>query len=145
MSKKHHHDEPVQLDDELGGTDDDLLSDAIPIDEALREQAEQTDEELTPIDPVAESATQHKEIRTFGTEHEHQESQKRTPNADGTGASHVRTFVSKLRLDAVEHMDEQINEWLDEHPDYEVKFVSTGVGTLIGKIPEPAMFMSIWV
>ncbi|MEM6332604.1 MAG: hypothetical protein AAF823_04615, partial [Planctomycetota bacterium] len=41
--------------------------------------------------------------------------------------------------------DEQVNEWLDAHPEYEVKFVSQSIGKLVGKNTEDALFMSIWV
>ena len=30
-------------------------------------------------------------------------------------------------------MDQSINEWLDEHPQYEVKFVNGSIGTMRGK------------
>ena len=54
-------------------------------------------------------------------------------------------FVGKLRADALEHMDEQINTWLDEHTEFEAKFVSTAVGELIGKNKEAALFVSVWI
>ena len=69
----------------------------------------------------------------------------RPPNLDGTGATHCKTFVAKLRLDAIDHLDEQVNAWLDAHPECEVKFVSSTVGKLVGKISEDAIFRTIWV
>lgn len=73
------------------------------------------------------------------------ESWKRKPNTNGTGAIHVKTFHSKLNAEAVAFMDEQINQWLDEHPEYEVKFVTTSVGEWQGKLKEIAMVVSVWV
>jgi len=67
------------------------------------------------------------------------------PNKTGHGAIHVKTFVAKLRLDSIEHMDQQINEWLDAHPDYEVKFCTMSTGELKDKLTEPALFLCVWV
>ena len=36
-------------------------------------------------------------------------------------------------------------EWLDAHPQYEVKYVSTTVGELTGKLKEPHMICQVWV
>ena len=86
-------------------------------------------------------------IHVFGESNRkpHAEHWTRTPNATGTGAIHVKTFVAKLRHDAITHLDEQVNESLDNHPEYEVKFVTTTVGKLVGKISEDAIFMNVWV
>lgn len=122
--------------------DDELLAGAIDISSL------QEDETPGEIELEAEESTQDKpqrSIRTFGDQSKQVKTWKRQPNADGTGATHVRTFVSKMRLDAIEHLDEQINEWLDEHPELEVKFVTTSHGTLTGKTKEEAMFVSVWV
>jgi hypothetical protein len=73
------------------------------------------------------------------------ESWKRKPNADGTGATHVKTFHAKLNSEAVAFLDEQINQWLDEHPELEVKFVNSTVGEWQGKLKEPALIVSVWV
>ncbi len=134
----------------------DLLANAISI-EGLAEEEEVISLDAEPkrsskddvpeaID-LAESDAQEaaKEIRTFDQHHAYKENWRRKPNATGTGAVHVRTFVSKLRLDAIEHLDQQVNDWLDQHPDYEVKFVTASVGVLTGKLKEEAIFMSVWV
>jgi hypothetical protein len=69
----------------------------------------------------------------------------RMPNADGKGAVHVKTFHAKLRVDALDFLDEQINQWLEEHPEYEVKFSTATIGALVGKTTEPALFVMVWV
>ena len=70
---------------------------------------------------------------------------KRTVNTTGTGGVRAKTFVAKLRLDAIEHLDHQINEWLEQHPTYEIKYATTVVGELTGKIKEPALFMTVFI
>lgn len=140
--------------DKLGNSsDDDLLAKAIPINEiAESDQAEEPAEAITiepepePIDLSDDAGDSvAKKIATFDTRQGYHSKWKRQPNKTGQGATHMRTFVCKLRLDAMEHLDEQVNEWLDENPGYEVKFVSTGVGPLTGKLKEDAMFMTVWV
>jgi hypothetical protein len=86
-----------------------------------------------------------KKIQAFGKEKRHGEKWARTPNITGQGAIHVRTFHAKITEDALGYMDQVINEWLDENPQYEVKFVSSTVGILSGKLKEPALLCQIWV
>lgn len=69
----------------------------------------------------------------------------RTPNVSGNGAIHVRSFHCKLNGESLEFLDQQINEWLDAHPQYEVKFVTTGVGEWVGKVKEPNLIVQVWV
>jgi len=148
--------------------DDDLLANATPIDAI--EEAEEI-EELVEIEPVGgkaqpsgegaaekereemtaieltedEEGAPTKEIQTFDRHKSWHADWKRQPNKTGTGATHMRTFVTKLRLDAIEHIDEQINEWLEENPELEVKFATSSVGILTGKLKEEAMFVTVWV
>ncbi len=75
----------------------------------------------------------------------HTEEWKRKTNVNGMGATHVKSFHCKLNAESVEYMDQQINQWLDEHPDYEVKLVTSTVGEWSGKVKEPAMVMNVWV
>ncbi|MCC6680005.1 MAG: hypothetical protein IT445_03790 [Phycisphaeraceae bacterium] len=133
-------------------SDDELLADAIPIPpEAMDDDGEPGEEALRPIelsqdlesgegDPQAAGM-----IRTFGSSRREASRWKRKPQKSSHGASHMKTFVAKLRLDAIDHMDNQINEWLDEHPDYDIKFVTASVGTLVGKTTEEALFLNVWV
>ena len=41
-------------------------------------------------------------------------------------------------------MDDKINEWLDNHPEVDVKLVNTNIGPIEGKNGEQAMFVMIW-
>ena len=121
-------------------SDDDLLATAIPIDS----EPEQDDRlDLAPAPAGGDGASN--KIRTFDQKRTSSQAWRRQPTATGQGASHVKTFVSKLRLEALDHLDEQVNDWLDEHPEYEVKFVTTSVGQLVGKTPEDAIIMTVWV
>lgn len=130
-------------------TDEELLAEAIPIEEV--EDAEPVEKPAAKsgagieLVTAEEAASSGRKIHRFGDQVRHEEKWNRTPNSPGTGAIHVKTFVSKLRLDAIEHMDQQINEWLDAHPQYEVKMVSSSIGVLVGKINEPALFLNVWV
>lgn len=70
---------------------------------------------------------------------------KRRPNSNGTGALHVRSFHCKLGGDSLTYLDKQINEWLDTHPECEVKFATVAVGEWSGTVREPHMVVQIWV
>jgi len=70
---------------------------------------------------------------------------KRKPTVTGTGATHVRSFHCKLTGDCLENLDRQINEWLDSHPEFEVKFVTSAVGDWTGKLKEPNLIVQVWV
>lgn len=80
-----------------------------------------------------------------GSLNRHEDNWVRTPNTTGTGAIHMRSFHCKLNGDSLENLDKQINEWLDAHPQYEVKFVTTSVGDWTGKLKEPALIVQVWV
>jgi hypothetical protein len=75
----------------------------------------------------------------------HEDNWARTPNVTGTGAIHVKSFHCKLTGESLEFLDRQINEWLDAHPQYEVKFVSSTVGDWTGKLKEPNLIIQLWV
>jgi len=135
MSKQD--DDLIPLSDDEG-IDDELLANAIPIDDLESEGA-------SSATPPAVGKSPKSKIRTIDHHPRHQDSWARTPNITGQGAIHVKTFVAKLRPDAIEYLDHQINEWLDSNPEYEVKFVTTNVGELMSKMKEPALFVNVWV
>lgn len=126
----------------------DLLDNAIPIPTEVEDDLD----ELAPLEVQGVvdnddrgAAQASSKIQQFSQRKPHEDHWTRTPNITGQGAIHVKSFVTKLRLDAIEHLDEQVNEWLDAHPEYEVKFVSTTIGKLVGKNTEDALFMNVWV
>lgn len=93
-----------------------------------------------PVSPAGPS-----KITAFGRERRHEETWSRTPNTTGAGAIHVKSFHCKLTEDALAYMDQTINEWLDAHPQYEVKFANSAIGTMTGKLKEPALICQVWV
>ena len=86
-----------------------------------------------------------RKIMAFGDGKKKENEWSRVPNTTGTGATHVKTFHTKLTDDALAYVDAQINAWLDEHPDFEVKTVSTTIGTFTGKVKEPHLICQVWV
>lgn len=75
----------------------------------------------------------------------HEDKWNRTPNTTGTGAIHVKSFHCKLTGDSLTYLDQQVNEWLDAHPQYEVKMVTTSIGEWTGKLKEPNLIVNVWV
>ncbi|GAG30077.1 unnamed protein product, partial [marine sediment metagenome] len=62
----------------------------------------------------------------------------------GRGARRVRTFHSKLSEGAVRHLDEQVNAWLESHPEIEIKFANTTVGVWEAKHAEPNLILMVF-
>jgi hypothetical protein len=97
------------------------------------------------VDDVDPTKPKH-QIKAIGeAEGQAQKRWTRLPAATARGACHTKTFIAKLRVDAIELMDDQINQWLEDNPDYEVKFISSSTGDLMGKVKEPTLFLSVWV
>ena len=101
--------------------------------------------EPVPVEQTTGLPTAAKQITAFGSALRHEDKWNRTPNTTGAGAIHVKSFHSKLTEDALVYMDRTINEWLDAHPQYEVKFVNSTVGILTGKLKEPHLICQVWV
>ncbi len=60
------------------------------------------------------------------------------------GATRVRTFHGKLTEAGLAHMDEQINDWLDAHPDIFIKASASSVGVFEGKTKEPHLLVTLY-
>ena len=107
-----------------------------------------TPQDTSPL-PVYQSdgpTVSESKISAFGGKPKrHEDIWSRTPNTTGKGAIHTKTFHCKLTADALLYLDQSINEWLDAHPQYEVKFVSSTVGTISGKLKEPNLICQVWV
>jgi len=81
----------------------------------------------------------------FGPDIGHkQHNWKRKPHVSGTGACRLRSFHAKYSDQGLENLDNHINEWLDDHPEIEIKFCTTTVHVFEGKIREPAIVMNLW-
>lgn len=59
-------------------------------------------------------------------------------------ATRCRTFHGKLTQAGLAHMDEQINEWLDSHPDLYIKNSASTVGVFEGKTKEPHLLVTMF-
>lgn len=68
---------------------------------------------------------------------------KRPLNSTGHGAIRCRLFHSKIAVGSLDHMETQINEWLDE-TDVEIKHVGHVIGTMEGKRSEPNLLVMVW-
>src|SRR5439155_12354070 len=89
--------------------------------------------------------TEEKKIKAFGVIGAHKAREwKRKPTVTGNGAVRVRSFHGKLSDQGMQYIDEAINDWLDNHPEVEVKFVTSTIGQFEGKIREPALVMKLW-
>lgn len=116
---------------------DQSLDDTLPIDL-----------EDAPVPVSKSSETSGHKIRTFEQKlgaGRHEDKWVRTPNITGAGAIHVKSFHCRLTGDSLEFLDQQINEWLDAHPQYEVKSVTTSIGMWSGKLKEPNLIVNVWV
>ncbi len=119
---------------------------------ASSDEGEQSLDDTLPLDlgpdPAGSGGASPPKIRTFEQKLRsvrHEDSWSRTPNANGTGAIHVKSFHCKLTGDSLEFLDQQVNEWLDAHPQYEVKHVTSSIGTWTGKNKEPNLILNVWV
>ncbi|MCA9254249.1 MAG: hypothetical protein KDA33_01370 [Phycisphaerales bacterium] len=69
---------------------------------------------------------------------------KRALAAPNLPATRVRTFHGKLTEAGMAHMDEQINEWLEAHPDVFIKSSTSAIGLFEGKTKEPHMVLTLF-
>jgi hypothetical protein len=60
------------------------------------------------------------------------------------GATRCRTFHAKLNEKALAYMNEQINEWVDTHPEIEIKFANSTIGVFEGKHAEQNLLLTIF-
>jgi pterin-4a-carbinolamine dehydratase len=68
----------------------------------------------------------------------------RSTHSNKTGAVRMRTFHCRLSEQGVEYLDQSINDWLEHHPDIEVKFTTSTVGLWDGKLKEPTLILNVW-
>jgi ribosomal protein S27AE len=124
--------------------DEDSLP-VVPVDDAGGEEEEAGTISLVDTDEAPD--TGQSRIHAFSQQRSQiseQRDWKRAPNLSGDGATRVRTFHAKIQVESIEFMDNAINEWLDENPDIEVKFVTSTIGTMSGKHPEPNLILNVW-
>ncbi len=86
------------------------------------------------------------QIKAFGSAETHKKDHKwrRTPVVNGNGACRMRVFHSRLSENAMEYMEDFINDWLDANPDIEIKFSNSTVGLVEGKKTESHLIVTVW-
>lgn len=107
------------------------------------------DEDDEPIEIVGEdeAPSQSQKVRAFGSAAQGLGAAKvqytRKPNVTGEGAVRCRLFHSRIAEAPLEHLEEQINTWLD-HEEIEVKEVGHVVGEMVGKTREQNLIVLVW-
>ena len=83
-------------------------------------------------------------VNTGGDKHTYTKF-KREAHTSLMGATRVRSFHGRLSDDGLAYTDDKINEWLDNHPEVEIKHVNCIVGPLEGKVTgEQGLIVVIW-
>ena len=104
------------------------------------------DDAIALIEDGDDSTTLHKKIKAFGTNElvRTQKWNRQIAAHDQGGPVRVRTFHAKLSDQGLEYLDEAINHFIDEHPEVDVKFVTTNVGMFDGKFKDIALIVNVW-
>jgi hypothetical protein len=68
----------------------------------------------------------------------------RHANMTGNGACHVKSFHGRLNEDGLQRIDDKINEFMEAHPELEIKFATTTIGIWDGKTKDPSMIINVW-
>ncbi len=86
------------------------------------------------------------QIRAFGgADQKRKERQwSREAVSSAPGACRMKIFHSRLSENAMEYMEDSVNEWLDENPDIVVKFSNSTVGVVEGKKSESHIIVTVW-
>lgn len=123
---------PLNLDDEVFSSEPEGAEEEVQ-DEPIQLASEDTEQDVS-------------KIRTFETNSVLNVSGRKLerPVTKGGNATRMKLFHAKLSDTAMRHMEGQINEWLDENPEFEVKFVETTVGPVEGKRTEEHMLVTVW-
>jgi hypothetical protein len=110
---------------------------------------DEADEPLSLVSEAEVSTGGPSKIRTFARgdafADAHAETDFKRPLAGiNEPATRCRTFHGKLTQPGLAHMDEQINEWLDSHPDLYIKTCASTVGIFEGKTKEPHLLVTMF-
>jgi hypothetical protein len=102
------------------------------------------DDSISIVDDLSDASVAIAQFRATIKEQTTEKTYKRPTTMSGTGACRVRSFHGRLSDDGMQRFDDRVNEWLDAHPQIEVKFATTTIGTWDGKTKEPAIVVNIW-
>ena len=108
-----------------------------------------TDQTLSLVSEEEVPSSGSSKIRTFARgdafADAHSETDFKRPLAGmNEPATRCRTFHGKLTQPGLSHMDEQINEWLDSHPELYIKTCASTVGIFEGKSKEPHLLVTMF-
>ncbi len=108
-----------------------------------------TDQTLSLVSEEEMPSSSPSKIRTFARgdafADAHAETDFKRPLAGmNEPATRCRTFHGKLTQPGLSHMDEQINEWLDSHPELYIKTCASTVGIFEGKTKEPHLLVTMF-
>ncbi len=86
------------------------------------------------------------QIKAFGNADQKRKERVWSRNSaiTGSGACRMKIFHSRLSDNAMEYMEDSINEWLDENPDIEIKFSNSTVGIVESKKSESHIIVTVW-
>ncbi len=62
----------------------------------------------------------------------------------GERITNVKTFFTKLHVNAIPFLDEQMTKWLEENPDISIKRTNIVVGEVQAKKTEPNIIITVW-
>lgn len=94
--------------------------------------------------PPGQTAGKIKLPGTLGIGAHKEKSYTRATNKPGTGAVRVKTFYGRLNAEGLSFLDDKVNDWLEQHPEAEVKFITTSIGVMEAKVRETVMIMNVW-
>lgn len=63
---------------------------------------------------------------------------------DSPNATRCRTFHTKLTDAALTYLNDQINAWVDENRDVEIKFATSTIGVVEGKHADPHLIITVF-
>lgn len=74
-----------------------------------------------------------------------QQQDLRRPLLKGSSnATRCRTFHGKLTDAALAYLNDQINSWIDENADIEIKFATCTIGVIEGKHADPHLLLTVF-
>lgn len=137
VNGKNPFDEPISMVD-----DEPILIEGGPSRPAAKPGIKSPASPASPAGPAAPPPSAVKAIKT--TLDMGRKTQFRRPmNNTGKGATRCRLFHCKIAESSMEHLQSQINSWLDDD-EINVKCVGHMVGTMEGKHNEPNIVIMIW-
>lgn len=107
------------------------------------------DEKISLEEPDHKAANEPSKIRSFAAGStlagaHHDASLKRSVTGPADPPTRIRTFHSKLTPAALAHMDDLVNEWIDNHPEIFIKKTNVTVGPFEAKHVEQHLILTIF-